>query len=271
VADQPSRPAEITRSAAASGSKLRSAEIFLLVSVALTVLLWVVPHGRTIGYPLLLISTLVHELGHGVAGVLVGGDFDRFEMFANGSGVAHVVGYDGRIARAVVSAGGLVGPAFAAALGFALARGPRRARGMLVGLGAALLLADVLVVRNLFCWFFVTSFAAILLVVALRAKPWASQLVLLFLSVQLSLSVFSRGDYLFTDRARTGAGDFPSDVAHMADALFLPYWFWGALCGAISVVVLALGVFTFLRGERKKTLGAGQDPSSRLVLRGSKA
>jgi hypothetical protein len=32
----------------------------------------------------------------------------------------------------------------------------------------------------------------------------------------------------------------------MSSALFLPYWFWGALCGAISVAVLALGVRAYL-------------------------
>jgi membrane-associated phospholipid phosphatase len=67
-----------------------------------------------------------------------------------------------------------------------------------------------------------------------------------FLAVQLALSVFSRGDYLFTDVARTGEGTFPSDVANMSSALFLPYWFWGALCGAFSVAVLALGLRAYL-------------------------
>ena len=63
------------------------------------------------------------------------------------------------------------------------------------------------------------------------------------MAVQLSLSVFSRADYLFTETA--GAG--PSDVAQMADALFLPYWFWGIVCGAISGLVLLSGIRTFSR------------------------
>lgn len=226
------------------------ADVFLLVSIALTVLLWAVPYGRYVGYPLMLLSTLVHELGHGVAGVMVGGSFDSFEMWSNGSGLAHVVGYDGRFARAIVSAGGLVGPACAAAVGFAMARGERRARGMLLVLGVLLLLADVLIVRSIFGWLFVTVFALSLLWVGTRAGGWASQLTLLFLSVQLALSVFSRGDYLFTDKAHTGGGVFPSDVANMSSALFLPYWFWGALCGGFSILVLVVGAWSFLREGR---------------------
>ncbi|MBI2387985.1 MAG: M50 family metallopeptidase [Deltaproteobacteria bacterium] len=233
------------------------ADVFLLVSIAVTVLLWAVPYGRYVGYPLMLVSTLVHELGHGVAGVLVGGDFQSFEMWSNGSGVAHVAGYGGRVSRAIVSAGGLVGPAIAAAIGFMMARGEKRARGMLLVLGALLLLADVLIVRSLFGWIFVALFAATLLFVGSRTNGWISQLALLFLSVQLSLSVFSRGDYLFTDTAHTGGGNFPSDVANMAEALFLPYWFWGALCGAFSVAVLLIGAWSFLREGR----GAPKTPN----------
>jgi hypothetical protein len=40
-----------------------------------------------------------------------------------------------------------------------------------------------------------------------------------------------------------------SDVGVMADALWLPYWFWGALCGALSLVFLWLGARMFFRRE----------------------
>lgn len=226
------------------------ADVFLLVSIGVTIVLWAVPYGRVVGYPLMLVSTLVHELGHGIAGILVGGSFQSFEMWSNGSGVAHVVGYDGRLARAIVSAGGLVGPACAAAVGFVMARGEKRARVMLLSLGVLLLLGDLLVVRSLFGWLFVTLFALVLLFLGTRAGGWASQLALLFLSVQLALSVFSRGDYLFTDTAHTGGGNFPSDVANMASALLLPYWFWGLVCGGFSLLVLIVGAWSFLREGR---------------------
>ena len=59
--------------------------LFLLLSVIATLLLYfVVPFGRLIAYPLVLLSTLAHELGHGIAAVLVGGDFEQFVMHDNG-------------------------------------------------------------------------------------------------------------------------------------------------------------------------------------------
>jgi hypothetical protein len=79
------------------------------------------------------------------------------------------------------------------------------------------------------------------------SAPLSSQLIVLFVGVQLALSVFSRSDYLFTSVAITATGNAPSDVARMADALFLPYWLWGLLCGGFSVWVLWRGIRAFLR------------------------
>jgi hypothetical protein len=95
---------------------------------------------------------------------------------------------------------------------------------------------------------------AALIMVAWRGSQVTAQLTLVFVAVQMALSVFSRGDYLFTEHAHTGVGLMPSDVAHMAEALGGPYWMWGAVCGAFSLLVLALGVWTFLRSTRPTPL-----------------
>lgn len=90
-------------------------------------------------------------------------------------------------------------------------------------------------------------FALLSLAAGLAKPPWVPQLWLLFTAVQLALSVFSRGDYLFTATARTGRGALPSDAAQLADALIGPYWFWGGVCGLLSVAALLFGVVTFFR------------------------
>ncbi len=222
----------------------------LLASVGVTVLLYTVPYGHTVAYPLLLISTLVHELGHGVAALLVGGSFSKFVMYPDASGVATIGGLS-TIGFALSAAGGLVGPAVGAAIGLVCARRPISARWFLGALGVALVLAELLVVRNLFGLFFVGVFAAICLLIAFRGGAQLAQLFLVFLSVQLALSVFSRGDYLFTQYADTAEGRSPSDVQQIAEAMIIaPYWFWGAVCGALSVVALLAGSWYFLRQSR---------------------
>ncbi|MEM7583830.1 MAG: M50 family metallopeptidase [Acidobacteriota bacterium] len=223
------------------------ARLVLLVSVTLTVALYVVPYGQYLAYPLMLLSTLAHEMGHGIAALLVGGSFHRFQMWPDGSGVAVWSGSVGPIGHAVVAAGGLVGPAVAAAVGFAVGRTVRGARGALIGVSVILLLALLLVVRNPFGLIFVSVVLAGCVLAVRKASGEVAQLVLIFLAVQLALSVFSRGDYLFTPVAQTSAGTMPSDVGQIAEALFFPYWFWGAICGAISVAVLLYGIKAYWR------------------------
>jgi hypothetical protein len=222
---------------------------FLLGSVVLTVALYLVPYGIFINLPLIWLSTLAHELGHGFTAALLGGNFDRFVMHPDASGVAQwsAPGSFGPIRQAMVAAGGLVGPAVLAAIGFVLARNSKVAKYSLLAGTFMLVAIAVLVVRNGFGLAFVLTLALIVGVLATRKRPEPAQLGLVFLATQLSMSVFSRGDYLFMEYAETADGMMPSDVAQMADALIGPYWLWGAMCGLFSVVVLCVGLWVFLR------------------------
>ncbi len=223
------------------------ARLVLGVSIAVTALLYFVPYGRYLAYPLMLLSTLAHEMGHGIAALVVGGSFDRFVMWPDGSGMAVWSGEPSRLSAAAVAAGGLVGPAVAAALAFTFGRTERGARHTLTAIAVVLVLALVLVVRNLFGAVFVALLLAGCVAIARKASGEIAQLALVFLAVQLALSVFSRGDYLFTPVAETAGGTMPSDVGQIAAALLLPYWFWGAVCGGLSVLVLGYGVRRYWR------------------------
>lgn len=216
-------------------------------SVVVTALLYLVPYGEFVAYPLMLLSTLAHEAGHGLAAVLVGGHFFQLSLWADGSGVAHWSAEPGRLRLAVVAAGGLVGPAMAAAVGFALGRRPALSRRALGAVALLLVLALLVLVRGLFGWLFVAFVAVCCGLTARYADREVARMVLIFLSVQLALSVFSRADYLFVAEAATGQGSMPSDTAIIAQALWLPYWFWGLLCGAVSLSVLAYGVRAYWR------------------------
>jgi hypothetical protein len=220
----------------------------LMASAGATAALYAIPFGDLLAWPLLLLSTLAHEMGHGLTALLLGGDFQRLEMWVDGAGLAELgtPGF-GRLRHGLTAAGGLVGPAVAAAVCFTLGKTGGGARACLVGLGVLLLAAEVLVVRNLFGFVFVGLVAAGCLVAAAWCTPEGTRFVAVFLGVQLALSVFSRADYLFTRVATNPQGSFPSDVGQMQQALFLPYWFWGALCGAFAVFVLGCGLRRYWR------------------------
>lgn len=221
----------------------------LLASAAVTLVLYALPYGQYLARPLVLLSTLAHEMGHGLVTLLLGGGFERLEMWLDGSGVAHLdLDGFGRLRQGLALAGGLVGPAVAAALCFVLGKTGRGARACLIGLGLLLLAAEVLVVRNAFGLFFVGLVAAGCLAAGLRCPPERAHWIVLFLGVQLALSVFSRADYLFSTAGRGGTtARLPSDVLQMQQVLFLPYWFWGFVCGAFAVAVLLYGLRTCWR------------------------
>lgn len=227
----------------------RRVRLVLAVSIAMTLGLYFLPFGRVLARPFVLFSTLVHELGHGMAAILVGGRFEALLMWSDGSGVATWTALVGRLGHAAIAAGGLIGPAVGAAVCLAAGRRPQSAKLCLLVIGMALVLVDAVYVRTLFGAFFVGLVAIVFILIGVYARPWMAQLAVVFVGVQLALSVFSRGDYLFTAVATTSAGEMPSDTAQIAEALWLPFWFWGACCGLLSLgIVMAAFVWTAGRG-----------------------
>jgi hypothetical protein len=208
--------------------------------VFITIALYVIPNAWYLAYPLMLISTVVHELGHGIAALLVGGDFRQLHIWADGSGVAPYAGVGNGAAQSFVSAGGLCGPAVAAGVFLILGRNPVWAKRCLVAFGVFLVFAVALWVRGAFGMVFVGGLAAACLAIAIYTTAETAQIALVFLATQLALSVYSRGDYLFKQWADTGAGRLPSDVQNMATALGGPYWLWGLLCALFSALVLVV-------------------------------
>lgn len=220
------------------------------LSLALYLLpLWV-PTLRWLAWPLMLLSTLFHELGHGTAALLVGGGFEALRIYPDGSGVATTLSDGSRSMVAAIAAGGPLAPPLVALALFVAARKPGSARVALWVLCGVLALAVPLWLRNVFGIGFVTVLATLLVLVALRASARSAQAVVCFLAIQLCLSAFARADYLFTAQARTGLGTMPSDTAQIANVLWLPYWVWGGAIALLSLAVLAAGIVLFARALR---------------------
>ena len=216
--------------------------IFVLAVVVSLLLMYLsyLPAVGLLGRVLILFSTLFHELGHGLMAMLVGGEFKQLVINWDGSGVTSSHISDGRLTRGLVAAGGLIGPSIAAALLFWAARS-KDARFLLATrlFALVLLVLGVLTARSVWALIFTVGLGAVLLVMSGKVSRKALESFVVFIGVQLGLSVFTRADYLF---AKTAGGlNMPSDVAQMSEALFLPYWFWGLCCGLFSVVVLFWG------------------------------
>lgn len=218
-------------------------------AAALTLALYFVPQLELVARPLELLSTLAHELGHGLTALLFGGDLHRLSIWSDGSGQAQYSGAFGRLAMAATAAGGLLGPPIGALALFLASRSARAARHALLAFLLLLLVTLVLWVRNPFGLLFVSALCGLLMLLLWKGGRLA-QLVAAFVAMQLTLSVFSRSDYLFSAHAQTAEGLAPSDTAQIADALFLPFWFWGALIALLSLAILALGLVRVTRALR---------------------
>ena len=225
----------------------RQAATALALAVAASLLIaWWAPL-RVLGWPILMGSTLAHELGHGLTAWMLGGQFLSLDMYGDGSGVASYRGAFGRTDIALIASGGLLGPPFSAMLLLMASVGLRPSH-VALGLLALLLAATaVLWSGNPLTFSYCLILAGLLALIALWGGARLSQLSCMFIAVQLLLASFTRADYLFTPVARTGSGDMLSDVGQIADAFWLPYWVWGGLIAVLSLGFVAVGIWRFLR------------------------
>lgn len=230
--------------------KERSARGLLFVAAAVTLIAWQLPYGRQILYPFTLLATYAHEMGHGLTAILVGGRFRALEMGWDGSGLAHWQGDVGRIGRAMIAAGGLIGPSIAGAVVLTSSRLSSRAPAILVVLGVVMGLSAVIWARSLVAAIFILGMAATFVLVARLASLTFGAFFVQLVGVQLCLSVFRDISYMFSDRVVIDGVERLSDSAAIADALWLPYWVWGALVAATSFAVLGLGLYLALRQIR---------------------
>ena len=175
------------------------------------------------------LQTFAHELGHGVAGTVLGSGMFTIRVFLDGSGVTMHPTAVSNAREAIIAAAGLVGPAFASALFFACARRRTLSRVALVTLGVIFIACAVAAVDNVFgrCAA-VGAWGLVLLALGLKLSPARAQVAAAFAGVDLGLSVFSRGDYLFTAVAHTAQGESPSDVALVANAAGGGFYLVGA-------------------------------------------
>lgn len=227
----------------------------LVISVVATIAVYQISALNFLAYPLYMLSTLVHEMGHGIGALLTGGSFDSFTMHTDGSGLAHVRPVS-ELATAFGCAAGLVGPPFVGALYLVVGRRAKLARIALAATGLFFVLAIVLWVRGAFGISFTAVVATACLAIAWRASAETARVVLLFLASQLALATFSDRGYLFMDYVSgemTGGATTPSDVKIMEMAIGMPYWFWGIVCGAFSVAVIVLAAWLYMPREPKKS------------------
>lgn len=233
----------------------------LLVACAVSLIVGVfVPFGGVVLYPFTLLATWVHEMGHGLTALALGGGFDSLEIFSDASGLAHTRNARGAI-DALVCLGGLVAPPIAGSVILATARGPRRAQGILIGLSVALLVSLAIWVRSVAGFVSVPLVAAVTIAFVRYGSPRERMFLAQFLGLRLALDTMGRGmDYLFTSSVTVGGAQRASDIMRVAEGFGGPRFMWSVIVSSLCITIVAVGL---LAAWRKGGQRGGVPPQKR--------
>jgi hypothetical protein len=203
-------------------------------AVAVSLVVSLTPWAQFLLYPFTLFTTWVHECGHALMTVLVGGRVTSITIEPDTSGLTHSLVPVGRAARGLVASAGYLGAAVVGCLLMAATRVQKWARVILLGLGAFMLLTLVLWMRNLFGVAVVLAWGVALVTLARTGMANAPRFLLSLLAVQVALNAVYDIRVLFLiDRGR-------SDAATMARLFLLPPWVWATVWMIASVAMLGV-------------------------------
>lgn len=246
---------------------MRPRSAILIAAAALYVVSHYVPFGDVALYPLTLFTTWVHEMGHGLTALVVGGTFESLDIYRNAGGLAYAYAAWGW-PDALVAAGGLLAPPLVGAAILAIVHGPRRSRILLAVLAAALIASMILFVR--------TPVGIVAMTVVALALAWAAWkldgdyrvIVSQVLGLVLALDTLTRMvGYAFEKTVTLNGKTTPSDVGIIAENLGGSHVLYGLAITAIALGLLAVGGWWAWRrpepAQRERRNGRAQRDVSR--------
>lgn len=224
---------------------LSNRQILSLIGLAalVSLLMFLVPWLSPLNYPFRWLLTIVHELGHGITALLTGGQFIRFEIASNGSGLAYTSGGW----RFLVIPAGYLGVALFGAVLILLGRSYRWSRITLLVIGGLVVLFSLRYgVPGIFTARFVngllTSFSGLVLGgflvwVAIKAAPGWIIFWLHLIAIQAGLTTFSDLATVFGLSLRFFHAP-ANDARSMAELTYIPAPIWAALWALIALVLI---------------------------------
>jgi len=202
------------------------------VAVAVSLVVSLTPWAQFLLYPFKLFTTWVHECGHALMTVIVGGRVTSITIEPDTSGLTQSFVPVGRVARGFVASSGYLGAAVVGCLLMAATRVEKWAHVILMSLGACMLLTVVLWMRNLFGFGVVLAWGVMLVTLARKGIADAQRFLLSLLAIQVALnSVYDIRGLFLIDRGH-------SDAATMARLFLLPSWVWAITWMLTSVAML---------------------------------
>jgi Peptidase M50B-like len=223
----------------------RSLDRWFWVAVAISLLVSLTPWAQFLLYPFKLFTTWVHESGHAVMTVLVGGRVTSMTIDPDTSGLTQSVVPVGRIGRGLVASSGYLGAAVVGSLLIASIRVQKWAHVILLSVAALMLLTLVFWVRNLFGAAIVLAWSLTLITLARKGVARALRFFLSLLAIQVALNaVYDIRTLFLIDRRQ-------SDAETMARLFLLPSWVWATTWMLLSIAILGATIWMTRKRRRR--------------------
>ncbi|TYK64435.1 M50 family metallopeptidase [Colwellia echini] len=206
-----------------SASFWQKYQLYFLLLVAI-----VIRQIPIVSIPLNWLETYFHEISHGLAALITGGQIVRIELFPNGSGLCTTRGGLGFF----ITFFGYAGATVWGWMLFKLANSHQRTAQIISGLMIVLLLASIVLwARDLLTIIIISSLAVMFLfTIKVRSLSYL-QLLLKFFGLSIILNSLVSPTYLFDGRAL-------GDGSALASMTFLPEFIWVILWCVIALAAL---------------------------------
>lgn len=232
-------------------------ETLTLIGLAgvVSLLIAILPFVGLLNYPFRLLLTIVHELGHGLAALLTGGEFLNFVVHPNGAGLAHTAGGW----RFIVIPAGYLGVALFGALLILIGRNHRWSRITLGVIGGGMILLSIRYgIPSIFAGYIGSGllttlsgfiFGGLFVWVAVKAAPGWIIFLIHLIAIQAILTAFS--DLVGLIGISTNFFSAPAnDAASMAELTFIPAIVWAVLWAILALGLIGWAIwFTWLKSK----------------------
>ena len=213
-----------------------SRSLLILVLAAVTFfVLNMLPFGRLIQWPFVIITTFVHEMGHGLMAILTGGKLVQIEIYQNASGLAKTQTIAGW-RQAAIAAAGLLAPSVIGGAFIIAGKSKQISSRVFLVFSLFILISCVLWVRSAFGLLILLPTGALFLWLSQKGSASLQHFIIQFLGVHMLVDTLTRTmSYLFSSSAMVGGQSRHSDTAAIAQQLIGGHLLWASIIAVLSV------------------------------------
>lgn len=229
------------------GETMRRDGRFVLITIAIIICMNV-PYLRWLLYPFTIFSTWIHEICHGLAAEMVGGDIIKLEIFPDGSGLAYN-SFTRRKGLGFVTSAGYQGTAVIGCLLLLVRRTKRGPRTGCLAIALFMILSVLLWIRNAFGMAYGIFMGSALVGVALFLPSQHMRNVYVLLAVTCSLNAITAVRTLFGNSYMVNGQTSSTDAHTMATlkdgttvGLWATIWLlWSIILTMVGIVFAVPG------------------------------